>query len=90
MADFIRSLELTHDFRKSYRRLPKNLRALADRKTQWFCQHPFDPRLRTHKLAGKLEGYWAFSVSRSHRILFRFVEQDGAIFFDIGTHSIYR
>ncbi|MFO0793563.1 MAG: hypothetical protein U0586_05810 [Candidatus Brocadiaceae bacterium] len=28
-----------------------------------FSKTPFNPRLKTHKLTGKLEGFWAFSIA---------------------------
>jgi addiction module RelE/StbE family toxin len=48
------------------------------------------PKLKTHKLKGKLEGSWACSAGYDLRILFRFgkYEDQEAIFLDtIGTHE---
>ena len=50
----------------------------------------FDPRLRTHKLRGALAGYWAYSVNYQYRVLFRFLASDAVLYYDIGTHDIYR
>ena len=36
-----------------------------------FAADPKDPLLRTHKLTGDLEAYWAFSVDDDLRVLFR-------------------
>jgi len=36
-----------------------------------FAADPLDPLLRTHKLKGGLQGYWAFSVDDDLRVLFR-------------------
>ncbi len=52
----------------------------------WFRQNAFDPRLRTHKLRESLKGYWSFSLTRRHRVLFRFLQADVALFFDVGDH----
>jgi len=49
-----------------------------------------DPRLRTHKLKGELAGAWAYSVNHSYRVLFRFLTADEGLYYDIGTHEIYR
>ena len=38
-----------------------------------FSQNPFDPRLRTHKLTGKLKGLWSFSVAYDCRVIFKFI-----------------
>lgn len=48
---------------------------------------PFDPRLRTHKLSGKLEGLWSFSVEFDVRVIFYFTEKDEAVFVDVGSHD---
>ena len=37
-----------------------------------FSHHPFDARLKTHKLTGKLSGLCAFSIAYDCRIVFRF------------------
>jgi addiction module RelE/StbE family toxin len=53
-------------------------------------QDAFDPRLRTHKLKGRLEGSWACRVGYDLRILFSFVQHEGseAILLEtVGTHD---
>ncbi len=48
------------------------------------------PKLKTHKLKGKLEGSWACSVGYDLRIIFRFsqYENQEAIFLEtMGTHE---
>ncbi len=50
----------------------------------------FDPRLRTHKLKGKLEGSWACSAGYDLRIVFKFVQYEGAeaiLLETVGTHE---
>jgi mRNA-degrading endonuclease YafQ of YafQ-DinJ toxin-antitoxin module len=86
----IAAVHLTSDFQKSFRRLPKNIRRLAEKKDRWFRSDAFDPRLETHKLKGELAGYWAYSVNYQHRILFAFLGSDEVIYYDVGTHEIYR
>lgn len=86
----IERVHVTPDFRKAYRKLPKRIQTLADRKDAWFRRNPFDPRLRTHKLAGPLQGRWAYSVNREYRVLFRFLSAHDVLYYDIGTHQIYR
>lgn len=51
-----------------------------------FVSDPFDRRLRTHKLSGKLKELWSFSVTYDNRIIFYF-EGEKAVFIDIGTHD---
>ena len=86
----VRTVRVTPDFEKSWKNLSKKIRRLATRKECWFRADAFDARLRTHRLKGHLDGYWSWSVNREYRILFRFLEADDVIFYDIGTHEIYR
>ena len=54
-----------------------------------FIADPFDPRLKTHKLSGKLKGLWSFSVEFDTRVIFFFTKDKPkkAVFTDIGTHK---
>ena len=77
-------------FKRSYKKKVKNNGKL--RKKFWnsielFSESPFNPRLRTHKLTGKLEGLWAFSVDYDCRIIFKFLNQDEILLVDIGGHD---
>lgn len=56
-------------------------------RVELFQRNPFDPKLRTHKLSGKLKGLWSFSIECDLRVVFSFAEQDKAIFADIGSHK---
>ena len=44
-------------------------------------------QLRTHKLSGKLEGRWAFSVDDDCRVVFEFIGEDHVLLIDIGSHD---
>jgi mRNA-degrading endonuclease RelE of RelBE toxin-antitoxin system len=90
MARAISTVHVTPDFEKAFLRLPKHIQALASRKDQWFRKDAFDPRLRTHKLRGELSSYWAYSVNREYRVLFRFLSPSEVLYYDVGTHEIYR
>jgi len=77
------------DFIKQFKKLPKNIQSLAIIKEKIFRLNPFNASLKTHKLAGHLQGYWSFSVNYQIRIVFSF-KKDIAYFIIIGDHSIYR
>lgn len=51
-----------------------------------FTQNPYDEKLRTHKLSGKLKELWSFSVEYDVRVVFYFVSDSKAIF-NIGKHD---
>jgi addiction module RelE/StbE family toxin len=48
---------------------------------------PFDRTLRTHKLSGKLQDLWSFSIGYDLRVVFYFVEENRVVFVDIGKHD---
>jgi len=52
-----------------------------------FAKDPFQSRLRTHKLTGKLDGLWAFSVSYDCRVIFKFLSKKEILLIDIGGHD---
>jgi addiction module RelE/StbE family toxin len=52
-----------------------------------FLENPFDPRLRTHKLTGKLEGFWALSIDYDCRVIFQFIDKNDVLLIDIGGHD---
>jgi len=84
----VANIHYTSDFRKSYKKLPKGIQNMVDRKDALFRKDPFHSGLRAHKLHGPLAGLWSFWITRNYRVLFEFVK-DGAIFYDVGTHDIY-
>jgi len=90
MPHRILKTHITSDFEKSFRKLPVHIQGLAIRKDGWFRSDAFDKRLHTHKLKGELKGYWSYYVDRKYRILFRFINRDEVVYYDIGTHDIYR
>ena len=51
-----------------------------------FAADPHDVLLHTHKLKGELEAYWAFSVDKDLRVLFRW-EGDEAFLVNLGSHD---
>ena len=76
-------------FEKKFDKLPKDIRKIAAKKLLLFEQNPYHPGLRTHKLKGALSDFWAFSVNKTYRILFRFLKNNEVIYYDIDSHDIY-
>ena len=90
MAEGIRKVRYTRRFLKSAAKLPSRILNQAEEKEKIFREHPFDIRLKTHKLSGKEKGSWAFWVNDSYRIKFIFLPNREVLFLDIGTHKIYK
>ena len=82
---FLRVLKKLLKKRPDRRELIENtLRLLVD--------DPFNPKLETHKVKGKLSGTWACSVGYDLRIIFEFVreengKEDGIFLIEMGTHD---
>jgi len=76
-------------FARQYKKLPPRVKEHAEKKEKLFRRDPFDPRLKTHKLTGSLEGFYAFSVDHSYRIIFDFTNPHAVRFYEIGDHDIY-
>jgi len=77
-------------FEREYKRLPTKIKLLAEKRERIFRQNPFDQRLKTHKLTGKLRDFWSFSLNESLRIIFEFADEKTIWFHSVGSHEIYR
>ncbi|MBI2426608.1 MAG: type II toxin-antitoxin system mRNA interferase toxin, RelE/StbE family [Candidatus Kerfeldbacteria bacterium] len=85
----ITEIVYSRHFARSMQKLPPELKVTVRKREAIFRNDCFDPRLRTHKLSGKLKDYWSFSLTHSHRVLFQFLGNERAEFIDVGDHSIY-
>lgn len=83
-------ISYTPFFVKKFQKLPEKIKKQAVKKEVIFKQNIRDTRLKTHKLAGKLDAFYSFSVNRQYRIMFALAENGEVVFVDIGTHSIYQ
>ena len=63
---------------------------MIDERINIFRENFSDPRLKTHKLTGKLQGYWSFSLTYKHRIIFELINNSSVAFIDIGDHKVYQ
>lgn len=77
-------------FAKEYKKLPRRIKLRAEKKERIFRKDPFDPRLKTHKLSGKLKDFYSFSIDYQHRIIFEFTNKDVIWYHSVGTHEIYK
>ena len=80
----------TKKFISEYKKLPRDIRFLLIKKEEIFKKNPFDPRLKTHKLTGDLDGVWACSAGYDWRVLFEFIQHEGSeaiLLLTVGTHD---
>lgn len=77
-------------FKRSFKKVIKNNKSLEEKfwlAVELFCNDPFNERLHTHKLSGKLKGLWAFRIDYDLRLIFFFSDKDHAVFTDVGKHD---
>ena len=77
-------------FRRQFSKLTKDIQKEAYKKISIFRKNPFNPKLKTHKLKGRLERRWSFSINYNHRIIFTFINKEEVKFDLIGDHKIYK
>ncbi|HEX9502964.1 MAG TPA: type II toxin-antitoxin system mRNA interferase toxin, RelE/StbE family [Patescibacteria group bacterium] len=86
----IKTVFYSSHFGKAFKKLQVSLQSEVVKKEAIFRRDCFDSKLRTHKLKGKNQDLWSFSVTQKHRVVFRFIFDDTVLFIDIGDHSIYQ
>jgi mRNA-degrading endonuclease YafQ of YafQ-DinJ toxin-antitoxin module len=87
--ELIRTNTFVRSLRRTLKKHPEAAIAIENVLTS-LAGDAFDPRLKTHKLKGQLDGVWACSAGFDLRILFEFVSHDGAeaiLLLTTGTHD---
>ncbi len=84
------SVGFSSSFKKAFKKKIKGRKEIEEK--FWKCmadfiQNPFDTRLKTHKLSGKLKDDWSFSVEYDLKVVFYFAGSQKAVFTDIGGHD---
>jgi mRNA-degrading endonuclease YafQ of YafQ-DinJ toxin-antitoxin module len=84
-------ISFSQSFKKSFKKRIKatNEEQLFWQKLEVFISNPFDPKLKTHKLSGKLNGLSSFSIEYNIRVVFYFTKDkpQKAVLVDIGNHD---
>ncbi len=91
----MRTLIWSNTFSKAFKKLVRkrpDKREEIEKALRLLLDDPFNAKLETHKLKGKLSGTWACSVGYDLRIIFDFVkdenkEEDDIFLIEIGTHD---
>ncbi len=78
-------------FKKAFK---KKIKGTDSEKEFWtrlelYITNPFNEKLKTHKLSGKLKYLWSFSIEYDLRVIFYFTKgkPKKAVFVDIGNHD---
>lgn len=76
-------------FLRQLKKLPFDLQEEVFEKIEIFEENHMHPSLKTHKLKGKMNNLYSFSINYSWRIVFEIYNNE-AIFLEIGTHDLYK
>lgn len=77
-------------FERKFEKLEKAVQKIAAKKILFFENNPFHSGLNTHKLKGQLNSFWSFYINKKYRVLFRFLNKNEVIYYDIDNHDIYK
>lgn len=84
-------VSFSHSFKKTFEKKIKNTSSEVEfwDRLEIFNNDPFNRKLKTHKLSGKLKDLWSFSILKNLRVIFYFTNDkpQKAVFVDIGTHD---
>jgi mRNA-degrading endonuclease YafQ of YafQ-DinJ toxin-antitoxin module len=84
-------VSFSDSFKKAYRKRVKatDAESLFWQKLDLFINDPFESKLKTHRLSGKLKDLWSFSLDYNVRVVFYFTKDKPkkAVLIDIGTHD---
>lgn len=83
-------LHITKRFKRSYKKVPKDIQKDFDKKLEIFEKNPFSTILSTHKLHGNLGSSHAFYLKSGFRVLVDFLDKKEILLVNIGNHDEYR
>lgn len=86
----IKKLYYKPSFIRQLKKLPLALQDEAKEKISLFKENPEHPFLKTHKLKGRLAGYYSFSVNYTYRIIFKYLTENQVTLLAVGNHNIYK
>lgn len=80
----------TPNFVRQHKKLLPALQQEVKEKIALFKEDPTHTYLKTHKLQGKLKGFWSFSVNYEYRIIFEYDAKTTVALVAVGNHDIYQ
>lgn len=84
-------VSFSDSFKKAFRKRIKDtyIEQLFWDRLEVFINNPFESKLKTHRLSGKLKELWSFSLDYNLRVVFYFTKDKPkkAVLLDIGTHD---
>jgi addiction module RelE/StbE family toxin len=81
-------IRFTNHFKHSFKKLSPQIKKKTEEALTLFIENELHPQLFFHKLKGHLKDRYSVRVDFSYRMVFK-IEDNIAIFIDVGDHSIY-
>ncbi|MEK7601056.1 MAG: type II toxin-antitoxin system mRNA interferase toxin, RelE/StbE family [Patescibacteria group bacterium] len=79
----------TPEFFRSLKKLAPQIQEAVFKRIELFRERSNHQRLKVHKLHGKYQGFFGFSIDRKYRIMFEWISDNEARLHTAGDHSIY-
>lgn len=80
----------TGAFRRSFEKLPTQVKLTAKKQFGLFFQNMAHPSLHTEKLEPKEKNIWSFRINRNYRIIFMILPDQTILLLNVGPHDIYK
>ncbi len=74
-------------FKRQFQKLKKSKQEKFEEKINIFLITPFDSILNNHPLHGKYKNYRSINISGNLRAIYKLINNNTALFVEIGTHS---
>ena len=84
------TIHVASRFKRSYKKLPVHIQKDFGARIETFKKSPFDSKLGTHLLHGRLFAHHAFYLRDGYRVLFEFEDDNNVLLINIGSHDDYR
>jgi len=84
-------IEFSLPFKKQLKKLNPKIIKKLNNLLKILAENPYNPKLKTHKLRGKLKNKYAFYVSPNIRVIFTYINKTTVLLIGIGSHDdLYR
>lgn len=80
------TVTFTKDFKKTLKKRDNFIQKKVGERIRIFREDPFNVLLDNHKLHGEYEGYSSINITGDFRAIFKYLNKDRVVFYDIGTH----
>ncbi|OHA88639.1 MAG: hypothetical protein A3C70_03515 [Candidatus Zambryskibacteria bacterium RIFCSPHIGHO2_02_FULL_43_14] len=84
------SVAYTPKFVRQFKKLDDFLQKEVIEKFDLFIKNPNNPSLKIHRLHGKFDDCWAFSIDYRYRAIFKHLSRVEIIMIAIGDHDVYK